>query len=399
MKPKLLWNGDAVLNTGFARVTHHVLDTLRATWDVSVLGINYSGDPHPYPYPIYPARVYGQGDAWGLDRLADLLSVVRPAVLVVQNDPWNVKEYVAEFSRAVPIVAYMPVDGKNVQGHVLNGLALAIFYTQFALDEARLGGYTGPGAVVPLGVDLAMYAPGDRADARMQLGFGRNGVPDGAFVIGNVNRNQPRKRLDLTIAYFAEWVTEHKVEDAYLYLHLAPTGDRGYDVEQLLRYYGVPANRLIVSSRRPRLGVGVSERALAMIYRAFDVQLTTTQGEGFGLTTAEGMACGIPQIVPDWSALGDWCEDAVLKIPCTSTAATPDNVNIIGGVPDRDATIAALDRLYRDPDARADLSARGLALVQRDCYRWPSIGAAFADVLDQHFTKLRADAPVLEPVG
>ncbi len=40
-KPKLLWVGDATVATGFAKVTHNVLDVLKEHWDVSVLGLNY----------------------------------------------------------------------------------------------------------------------------------------------------------------------------------------------------------------------------------------------------------------------------------------------------------------------------------------------------------------------
>ena len=49
---KILWYGDACSNTGFARVTHSVLDHLSKEHEVVVLGINYTGDPHEYPYKI-----------------------------------------------------------------------------------------------------------------------------------------------------------------------------------------------------------------------------------------------------------------------------------------------------------------------------------------------------------
>ena len=51
---KILWYGDAVSNTGFARVTHSVLDHLKEDHEVVVYGINYQGDPHDYPFKIYP---------------------------------------------------------------------------------------------------------------------------------------------------------------------------------------------------------------------------------------------------------------------------------------------------------------------------------------------------------
>jgi D-inositol-3-phosphate glycosyltransferase len=376
-KPRLLWVGDAVATTGFARITHQVLARLDA-WDVVVLGLNYNGDPHPYPYPIYPC--YPGGDAFGVRRVARMVEVWKPDVVLVQQDPWNVAPYVDEIrtvDRFVPIVGAIAVDGRNCQVDALADLALTIFWTDFAVDEAHKAGARGPRAVVPLGVDLDVYHPVDAAEARTALDFKGAGVPidlADAFIVGNVNRNQPRKRLDLTIAYFAEWVASAGVEDAYLFLHVAPTGEAGCDVKQLMRYYGLQG-RLILAE--PPVGTGVSEAALRATYGCFSVQLTTTQGEGFGLPTLEGMACGVPQIVPDWAALGDWPGDAVLKVPCTTCAVTPGGINVVGGIADRDATIGALDQLYRNPGLRAAYGVAGRAWAARPEYRWDDIGRRY----------------------
>ncbi len=376
-KGRLLWVGDAGVATGFARVTHGICDVLRHRWDLHVLGINYTGDPHPFPFPIYPARTITGGDAFGVARTAKLATYLKPDIIVALNDPWNIPAYMSKAGNC-PVIASMPVDGLNCRGRELNGLAGAVFWTKFGLAEAHRGGYTGPAAVIPLGVDLEIFKPGDRAAARTALGLPPR-LRESGFIVGNVNRNQPRKRLDLTIGYFAEWIRTNKIADAYLYLHVAPTGDQGYDVNQLATYYGI-ASRLIIAE--PDIGHGVDEEKLAQTYQAFDVQLSTTQGEGFGLTTLEGMACGIPQIVPDWAALGEIFADAAILIPCTTTACTPNNINAIGGIADRAETIDALDGLYRHPEARENLSARGILLVGRDCYRWPQIGQRFAEVVD-----------------
>jgi len=380
MKKKLLWHGDAACASGFSRCTHGALDVLRHSYDVSVIGINHTGDPHPYPYDIYPAaRAYRNDDMFGVSRLAELTPLLKPDAIVLLNDPWNIPAYLPH-AGDVPVAAWVAVDGKNCRGEGMNGLALAVFWTQFALDEARAGGYTGPAAIVPLGVDIDTYRPLDRAFARSERGIGLPEHMRDWFVVGAVGRNQPRKRLDLTIDYFADWVRTRGIDDACLFLHVAPTGERGYDLDQLVKYYGLTGRVVKVAPRN--LGVGLSESSMAWVYACFDAQLTTTQGEGWGLCTMEGMACGVPQVVPDWSALGEWTEDAALKVPCTSVAHTPDTINVVGGVPDRAGTLAALDRLYYDRDARETLARRGLALAQQPRYRWPAIGAAFQVALD-----------------
>jgi glycosyltransferase involved in cell wall biosynthesis len=375
MSRKLLWIGDACVSSGFAKATHNILDHLRHTWDVHVLGINYLGDPHDKPYPVYPC--YPGGDFFGIGRTKELVGKLRPDIVVVLNDPWNVPEYMKR-AEGTPVAAMVAVDGKNCRGRGMNGLATAMFWTEFGMKEAQSGGYTGPACVIPLGVDTDIYQTGDKVAARNALGLPPR-LRD-AFIVGNVNRNQPRKRLDLCISYFAEWVRTYEVPDAFFYFHTAPTGDQGYDCRQLAAYYGI-STRLIIAE--PDIGHGVLESDLVTTYQAFDAMLTTTQGEGFGLGTFEGMACGIPQIVPDWSALGELCEDAALKVECTEIACTPNKINVIGGIADRAGTIQALRTLYEDPIQYSLYRNRGLKLMENPRFRWENIAKSVDEALTE----------------
>jgi D-inositol-3-phosphate glycosyltransferase len=382
-KRKLLWIGDAVSQTGFARATHNTIDYLRPEWEVFVLGLNYFGDPHEYPYKIYPAR--NGGDLFGFGRVADLTRSLQPDLILVQNDPWNIPPYVEAVRsvRNVPIVAAVAVDGKNCRGRALSELSHVIFWTEFGAQEAIAGGFAGDYSVIPLGVDLNVYKPIDKLTARQAWNLPAR--LENAFIVGNVNQNQPRKRLDLTIAWFCEWFQRNKIDDAYLMLHVAPTGAAGYDCKQLMTYHG-GAGRLIWGE--VALGIGVEEADMVNTYNAFDVQVTTTQGEGFGLTTLEGMACGIPQIVPKWEALGEWAT-AAMQVDCSEIAATigmPSNA--IGAVANRAQWQHALSRLYRLPELREQLRDAGLKLAAEDRFRWHNIGQRFAQVLD----KVESDA-------
>jgi D-inositol-3-phosphate glycosyltransferase len=384
-KPRVLWVGDAGVASGFARGTHYICATLvRCGWDVIVLGMNYTGDPHEHPFKIFPA--FPGGDSFGIGRIGELVAAAKPQVILIQQDPWNIKVYVDEIRKRdtkVPIAASLAVDGLNVQGDPLNGLTFANFWTKFGYEQAKLGGYRNSASVIPLGIDRTIYYPVDKTEARSLLDVHNDSVDlQNTFIVGNVNRNQPRKRMDLTVRYFARWVKEYSIPDAYLYLHVCPTGDTGYDVRQLMSYYGL-RKRLIV--HEPHIGYGISEDSLRMTYGLFDLMFSTTQGEGFGLTTIEGMACGIPQIVPDWAALGTdggWpTPGSVCHVPCTSTEVTVGNINIIGGVPDEEATINALNRLYHNKAERNLMRQAAFDLVRQPIYDWNFIGEQYDEVL------------------
>jgi glycosyltransferase involved in cell wall biosynthesis len=272
---------------------------------------------------------------------------------------------------------------------------MAIFWTQFALDEAREGGYHGPACVIPLGVDLNTYKPLGKMEARRtwgaQTGFGETlGNPDN-FIVGNVNRNQPRKRWDLTVKYFGKWIEDYNINNAWLYMHAAPTGDASIAIMDLARYYHCLDRTLYVE---PPVHTGMTEDEVCKTYNCFDVLISTTQGEGFGLPAAEAMACGVPCILPDWSAFGEWAKDAAELVPCTSTRIDFPYQNVIGGVADEAEFIDALDRLYRNRIELMRLGEAGLKRINEDRFRWPHIGTEYLKVLDDATSRPAPEAKV-----
>lgn len=383
---KLLWIGDAGVRTGFERATRYTLDVVREQFEVSVLGLNYFGDPnHGYPYDVYPA--IAGGDAFGYGRLKRgfIPNIVEPDVILIQNDPWNFQSYLEHIPTHIPVIGLVAVDGKCCRGDELNGLSHAIFWTRFGELEAKKGGYAGSSSVVPLGVDRRVYYPQDRSEVRERLGldeaFVKRGLSPNAFVVGYVGRNQPRKRLDLIIEYFAEWVHQYGVKDAALWLHVAPTGEDAYDVNLLRHYYDV--EKQVVVPSIPFM-TGVSEDRMRDIYAMFNVFMTTTQGEGFGLPVFEAMACGVPVLAPDWSGLGELVRDAATLIPCTSTAVTcPGGISTIGGIPDRRLMVEALNRLYESEAARNEAAMAGEQLTARLEFDWREIGLRVTEIVQE----------------
>jgi D-inositol-3-phosphate glycosyltransferase len=394
---KVLWVGDAGVPSGFAVATHGILDTLRKHFEVTVLGINYRGDPHPYnsgphPYDIWAAAA--GGDQFGVGRILWMCDKVKPDVIVLQNDGWNIQEYVKQVRRAaeyaeVPIVAAVAVDGKNFQGSWLTAVHTTVFWTTFAFEESRIGGYSGPADIIPLGVDQTIYYPMDKHDARVQANLPKE--LDDAFLIGNINRNQPRKRWDLSIRYFANWIYgglpvekrvakfNRKVNDAYLMLHAAPTGDLTMNVSTIAAYYGV-TDRIL--SANPQPWYGYTTEQMRLVYNTLNVCMSTSQGEGMGLPAMEAMACGIPCLLPNWAAYADWAKDAAVLVPCTSTAVGPPWIGVLGGVADEEMFVEQLNALYTNQEYRERIATAGFDRVSQDRFRWENIGLRWKYVLD-----------------
>lgn len=401
-KPTVLWVGDSpTVPTGFAACTRAVCNHLHSLgWQVHVLGINEFGDPHPdYPYPIYPCwhPFEGGNDGLGAGRLPRLIASIKPDVVVILSDPWQIPGYLDHINRYFELkdgkrpddfpklVAWLAVDGLNqVTAPRLNDLTRVVVWTEFAAKELtrcglkpkrwrnetllekeslecgydtyKLGEVCQSPCIVPLGVDTSIFCPTDQAQAR-QLLFGDLNLPPAYFVVGYVGRNQPRKRLDLLLAYFSEWINSRRITDAYLFLHVAPTQDMGADLQALAHYHGLDAvngNGKLIISEQPT-HKGTNELDMPLVYSAMDLFVTTTQGEGWGLPLHESMACGVPVIAPDWSGLstnGGWpTPGSMIRVDCNAVALTaPINslAHTIGGIPSMPEMVRALDQVYNN---------------------------------------------------
>lgn len=395
---KVLFVGDAIAPTGFANSGRAVCDGLHHRGhEVHVLAINYYGDACdtldvPYRDRIYTTfnpPHYGR-DAFGETRLPHVIRKIRPQVVIIQQDPWNIPGYFEVLDDAVRkdqlkaneiplMMGFLAVDGQNQHGEPLNRLDHIVTWTEFGMNELRLGGYEGSGSIVPLGVNLDIYKPLDKRQSRsLVCPFD---LPSDGFLVGYVGRNQPRKRVDLLLRCFARWVHNQQIDNAFLYLHVAPTGESGYNLASLIDYYKLRGR---VFSTDFGLGLGHTVEQMAHVYNSMDVFATCTQGEGWGLPCLEAMACGIPVVCPEWSGLGEWAGDAAMMVPCVSTSiSAPLGIAsyTIGGVPSEKATVLALDTLYKSEERRRHHRDRGFALAAK--YPWSRTSTEFADVFDE----------------
>ncbi|GAC1443702.1 MAG: hypothetical protein NVSMB52_02310 [Chloroflexota bacterium] len=202
--------------------------------------------------------------------------------------------------------------------------------------------------VIQHGVDTSVFNP-EGESQRPLLPSG-----DGAFVFGCVARNQPRKGLPVLIEAFALFAERHR--DAVLHLHTMPQDPHGYDLFELVRRYGIEGKtRFTPASLDFR---GISDSDLAKIYRSFDVFVLPTFGEGFGLPLLEAMACGIPVIASEGSAVTELVEGRGELVPATfKLCAAPYGQEYF--MPNAKGLLEAMERLYADPLRRRELARRG----------------------------------------
>ena len=387
-RPKLLLAGDAAVPTGFARLIHGVFSRLTDRWEIAQLGVNHLGDPHDWPWPIYRAGLYG--GVFGIDRIAALAGHLRPDVVVLVSDLSVVGEWADALAawpgRAhTPVVAYVPVErGPLHPAHVRGAAAvdLLLCYTEFGASELRRGAerererhpdFSLPAVeVIPHGVDTALFRPVrgndafDRGPVRRKL-FGDDSLRS-AFIVLNANRNQLRKRIDVTIKGFSLFA-EGKPEDVLLYLHMGRI-DVGWDVLELARRFGIE-ERLVMSGKEDGIPNLPGEEVNA-IYNACDVGVNTASGEGWGLVAFEHAATGAAQVVPAHSAPAELWRGAAELLETDGTLTNPDNLEEDWII--RPETLAAaLERLYADRAHLREMSRRAYENATRAEYGWTAV--------------------------
>jgi glycosyltransferase involved in cell wall biosynthesis len=198
-----------------------------------------------------------------------------------------------------PSAAWLPVDCAPLSlmdARALEGGTVPVAMSRFGQRMLADAGWTA--SYVPHGIDTRVFAPGDKAAARAEIG-----LPGDAYVIGlnATNIDAVRKGFAEQFWAFAMFLKDHP--DALLLVHTQPSGySAALDLREL-------AARLQIGSRicwtdYYKYATGAySPGDMARWYAALDLYSGCSYGEGFGLPLIEAQACGIPVVATDGSAM------------------------------------------------------------------------------------------------
>ncbi|WP_245535287.1 D-inositol-3-phosphate glycosyltransferase [Segniliparus rotundus] len=137
--------------------------------------------------------------------------------------------------------------------------------------------------VVPPGVDLGMFRPGDKAAARAELG-----LDPSEQVVAFVGRIQPLKGPDILLAAMAEVM---RAKPGVRLLVVGEASGSGLSPEGIMataERLGVADNVTMWPAQPPA--------QLAKVYRAADLVAVPSHSESFGLVAIEAQACGTPVV-------------------------------------------------------------------------------------------------------
>lgn len=115
--------------------------------------------------------------------------------------------------------------------------------------------------------------------------------PDKLMFFWN-NRNARRKQSGTIIWWFKEFLDKVGHDKACLLMHTDPKDGHGQDLNAIVRDLGLAETNSVMISQEK-----VPPGALSLIYNVADCTINMADAEGFGLATAESLACETPIIV------------------------------------------------------------------------------------------------------
>jgi D-inositol-3-phosphate glycosyltransferase len=237
-----------------------------------------------------------------------------------------------------------------------------------SLEQADLAWYCGADVdrvrVVPCGVDVDLFGPGERSAARARLGL------DAEWVLLFVGRTTPIKGLESLLRAVAR-LRSDGFRQARMRLVIVG-GDRDARGDEGGRRLRALADGLDIRAwldfRGPQ-----PQAALPDYYRAADLCLVPSHHESFGMAALEAMACGAPVVASRVGGLATTIQDGVTGVL----------------VPPRDdvALADAIASLLGDDSRRAALGQRAARWAQS--FAWPSVTRMLLDVYDELVPDLR----------
>jgi len=375
---KVLILGDAGAHTGFAIVVENIGNRLVRDYghDVSCLASNYRGDYWPTDMKLYVPTLLQSHDIYGMSRFVEILASVEPDVVFILNDPhivlrflvdnpWDTERILLKYR---PLLAYLPIDGyQNPPAwELLSGVTRRVAMSKFG--QAAMPGSD----LIYHGVDSRTFSPIRKQDAKRALGYD----PD-VFLVLRTDKNSIRKN------YADSWRAlrplMRKYKDIAVHFHCVPNASDGVNLKAFISGDEDIRDRVNFS---PNLGgyVGYPDEHLALMYNAADVFISTSMGEGFGLTIAEALACGTPVVASDVSAITEVVGPGGLLISPIRPFAAPMGQDQM--LPDVEGFTTAIEKLYMSRGLRRSLGEAGREHVVAN-FNWDRAAEQFSGLINE----------------
>lgn len=304
------------------------------------------GVPWPMLSPAAVVRLWREVRAADAVLLHDSLymtSIVTFLAARASRTPLAVIQHIGAVPYRNPALrGLMELANRLIAHPILSRASQVVFISQFVRDYFGQASFRRTPQLIFNGVDTEVFRPAsedERQAARRRFGFG------------------PNQRVALFVGRFVEKKGVAR---------LCKTAARRPDITFAFAGWGL-IDPAAWGLDNVRVFSDLAGASLAELYRASDVFVLPSQGEGFPLVLQEALACGLPVVCGDESAGAD-ADVAPFLVGVDVTATDEDVVARIG---------VAIDECLAD---RGDGAARAAFVAGR--YAWSVAAERHAEMLD-----------------
>ena len=358
---------------GYSKVTLNILQQLAAQPWISLVHFGTQklangdlGRKYPTGVKVIDGTAMEKQKMAGFafSELPGVITSEKPNIVLIYNDLSVICGYIEEIRKAIQnrffgLWAYVDSNYKSQPQpliDILNRDVERIFcFTKYWKDEIKSQGITRPVDVMNHGINTQMVRPIPKDLARQSLG-----LPKDVFLFSSMNRNTPRKRLDLLVMSFVKLIVRFPVKPIFM-LVVADKGDKGgYQLFEIfsreLKLAGATTdtfgNRLLITSSN----TCYKDDDINLLYNCADVGVSCAEGEGWGLCSFEQMSIGIPQIVPEIGGYTEYCNNNnSIMVKPKMRYYIPQVHNTVTGeaqIVDTEDVAKAMERYVFDEDLR-----------------------------------------------
>ena len=335
---------------------------------------------------------------FGFSVLPDMIKVHKPHIVMIYNDLSIVHQFMdsirkSGIERNFKVWVYAD-QIYNIQQQpfldTLNREADRIFaFSDYWRNVLKVQGIHRPIHLIHHGFEKADFPILPKAETRKGLG-----IAEKSIVFMSLNRNQPRKRLDLLVMAFADLVVKHPQLPIYLIM-VCDKGDKGgwniFDIySREIKLHGGQidgfADRLLITSK----DMAYSDKDIVALYNIADVGVSCAEGEGWGLCSFEMMGIGKPQVVSDVGGHKEFCnaENSII-VPVKSRYYLPTcycNLGGEAGAVDHLEFSRAMERYVLDSELREKHGAAAREKVGE--YTWEKVCGQLKKQIGREFEDL-----------
>jgi len=387
---RLLFVGDSA-DSGFGTVTWNICTRLLGLGvDVRIISQNMTGIPIPAPLgertwdvaqvgaQLPSMMLRGFDDGWTPDACI-MVGDFNAARGNVFGHPTLTKAF-----STVPTYHYCPIEGVDLPPRwaELWRIVHPVAMSNFGADQIAAVTGTRP-PVIYHGVDTDTFYPVSPS----HVGHWKDGVvatkdaakdalkyPRDRIMVLRTDRHMPRKRQNSLLRAMVPVFEAVPAVD--LVLHCRPEDQGGSLWDAISKLPDEFVERVKLTKAHDTFR-GLSRPMLNVLYNAADIYASTS-AEGFGLTIAEAIACGVPAVAMNYSAVPEVVGPAGILVPYRELV--DNEYDHYWAAVDEEKFAEAIIRLATKPAVRRSLGAEGPRQAAR--LSWDTTAAQFRDLLE-----------------